>query len=224
LLFHSCWGQGRVAVILVPEDLPLPEAAPQGLRLVVTGVYTAQDSRAEGLPKPVGLFVNRGTVINPNLGRMDGVLFVDPTNGQFELQHRKRLSLAGSHYDLTDLEQRRAFIAQASDLGLSVAQSHLLIVDGHVDVRPQEDAPAFVRRMLFTDNTGFGIYQTRRSRSLYDAATQLAKALTPRMALNLDMGSYDYCHRSEHGAENSCGGLDRDDTGKLSNLMVLTLD
>jgi hypothetical protein len=44
------------------------------------------------------------------------------------------------------------------------------------------------------------------------------------MALNLDMGSYDYCQRAQDGAVSGCGGLDRDDTGKLSNLLVLTLE
>ena len=85
LLFHSCWGQGRLAVYLLPEDLPLPAVAPPGRRLAVTGTYTARDSRGDGRPKPVGLFVHGGAVINPNLGRMDGVLMVDPAIGTPEL-------------------------------------------------------------------------------------------------------------------------------------------
>jgi hypothetical protein len=44
------------------------------------------------------------------------------------------------------------------------------------------------------------------------------------MALNLDMGSYDYCQRATDGVESSCGGLSRNDTGKLSNLLILTLE
>jgi len=222
LLFHNCWGQGRLAVLLLPEDLPLPEAAPQGRRLVVTGAYTARDSRGDELAKPVGLFVHGGAVINPNLGRMDGVLLVDPADGAPELHHRERLALGGRDYDLTVLSQRRAFVAEASAHGLSVLQSHLLIVDGRVDVRQRDDAPVYVRRMLFVDDEGFGLYQTRWPVTLHDAARQLGQALGPRMALNLDMGSYDYCQRAEDGAEAGCGRLDRDDTGKLSNLLVLT--
>ena len=224
LLFHSCWGRGRLAVALLPEDLPLPEAAPLGHRLVVTGAYTARDSRGDGLAKPVGLFVHRGAVINPNLGRMDGVLLVDPADGAPELHHRERLALGGRDYDLTVLDQRRAFLAEAAVHGLSVLQSHLLIVDGRVDVRPREDAPGFIRRLLFVDAEGFGLYQTRWPETLHDAARQLASALAPRMALNLDMGSYDYCQRAEEGVEDGCGRLERDDTGKLSNLLVLTLE
>ncbi len=224
LLFHSCWGQGHLAALLLPEDFPVPEPVTTGRRLVVTGTYTARDSRGDGLPKPVGLFVQGGAVINPNLGHMDGVLLVDPANGRPELQHRARLPLGGRDYDLTALDQRRAFLAEASARGLSVLQSRLLIVDGEVDVGPQEDAPVFIRRMLFKDDAGFGIYQTRWPKSLYDAARQLAKAMAPRMALNLDMGSYDYCQRAEADAEASCGRLDRDNTGKLSNLLVLTVE
>ncbi|MFQ5564839.1 MAG: hypothetical protein ACE5EU_00530 [Paracoccaceae bacterium] len=224
LLFHSCWGTARAELRLLPEELPLPEAGATSRRLIVTGAYTARDIRGDGLPKPVGLFVHGGAVINPNLGRMDGLLLVDPTSGGPELYHRSRVPLGGRDYDLTVLDQRRAFVAEASAHGLSVLQSHLLIVDGQVDVRPQEDAPVFVRRMLFADAAGFGIYQTRWPKSLHDAARELAEASAPRMALNLDMGSYDYCQRAEDGVESGCGDLDRDDTGKLSNLLVLTLE
>ena len=224
LLFHSCWGTARVELRLLPEELPLPVAAANGRRLIVTGAYTGTEPRGDGLPNPVGLFVDGGAVINPNLGRMDGVLLVDPATGYPELRHRARLPFGGRDYDLRDLEQRHAFLDAASEKGFSVLQSHLLIVDGRVDVRQQEDAPVFVRRMLFTDDAGFGLYQTSRSKTLRDAAIELAGALAPRMALNLDMGSYDYCQRAEEGTETGCGGLSRDGTGKLSNLIVLTLE
>lgn len=224
LLFHSCWGAARMELRLLPESLPLPPANATGRRLIVTGAYTGTEPRGAGLPKPVGLFVDRGAVVNPNLGRMDGVLLIDPANGQPQLNHRTRLPLGGRIYDLTELDQRLAFIDAASKRGLSVLQSHLLIVDGQIDVRPQEDAPVFVRRMLFTDPSGFGVYQTRWPETLHDAVRRLAGAVAPRMALNLDMGSYDYCQGATGGMESSCGGLSRDNTGKLSNLLVLTLE
>ena len=224
LLFHSCWGAARMELRLLPESLPLPPANATGRRLIVTGAYTGTEPRGAGLPKPVGLFVDRGAVVNPNLGRMDGVLLIEPANGQPQLHHRTRLPLGGRIYDLTELDQRLAFIDAASKRGLSVLQSHLLIVDGQIDVRPQEDAPVFVRRMLFTDPSGFGVYQTRWPETLHDAVRRLAGAVAPRMALNLDMGSYDYCQGATGGMESSCGGLSRDNTGKLSNLLVLTLE
>jgi hypothetical protein len=224
LQFHSCWGSAQADLRLLPEELPLPPPPDTGQRLIVTGAYTGTEPRGEGLPNPVGLFVDGGAVINPNLGRMDGVLIINPATGRPKLHHRERLTFAGREYDLTTLDQRHAFLDAASGQGVSVLQSHLLIVDGRVDVQPQEIAPTFNRRILFTDDAGYGIYQTPGSRTLYDAATQLAEALAPGMALNLDMGSYDYCQHVRDGEVSACGMLGRDDTAKLSNLLVLTLE
>jgi len=224
LLFHSCWGRARLHVALLPEELPLPPASGSGRRLIVTGSYTARDTRGEGLPKPVGLFVDGGQVVNPNLGRMDGVLVVDPEVGLPLLHHRARVPLGGDVYDLTELAQRRAFLAAAAASGHSVLQSHLLIVDGGVDVAVQENAPVFLRRMLFVDAVGFGIYQPSGALTLLDAAERLAKAHAPQMALNLDMGSYDYCRSAVNGVETGCGVLGGNDTSRLSNLLVLSLE
>ena len=215
-------GTGRFAP--APRGIALAPPPATGQRLIVTGAYTGADKRGEELPNPVGLFVDGGAVVNPNLGRMDGVLIIDPASGRPELHHRARLTFAGGAYDLTSLDQRHAFLDTASQQGVSVLQSHLLIVDGQIDVRPQENAPVFVRRMLFFDDAGYGIYQTPGAWTLYDAAKQLAEVVAPRMALNLDMGSYDYCQRVQDGEVSGCGRLDRDDTGKLSNLIVLTLE
>ena len=223
VLFHSCWGQARLAVALLPEDQPLAPPPATGWRLAVTGAYTATDTRAGGLPKPVGLFVHRGRVINPNLGRMDGVLISSPAGGPPELHHRTKLTLGGKVYDVAELAQRRAFLAAAAAGGVSVLQSHLLIVDGKIDVMPQDAAPVFVRRLLFTDGEGFGIYQTAGAETLRGAAERLARSLSPRMAMNLDMGSYDFCLRGEGGTEATCGFLGRTDTAKLSNLLLLSL-
>jgi len=223
VLFHSCWGESRLGVVLLPEDLPLPGSDDAARWVVVTGAYTSRETRGEGLPKPVGLFIRDGRVINRNLGRMDGVLLVDPKVGQPRLHHRDRIAFGGRRFDLTELGQRQAFVAAAAAAGVSVLQSHLLIVDGAVDVRPQSEAPAFIRRLLFVDAEGFGLYQTRRAVTLHDAAQELADALPPRMALNLDMGSYDYCQHAVAGKRSACGALDRDNTGKLSNLLTLSL-
>ncbi|MDA1077174.1 MAG: hypothetical protein O3A63_20875 [Proteobacteria bacterium] len=222
LLFHSCWGQARLAIRLLPEDLPLSAAPQAGRRLIVTGAYTGRDTRGEGLPKPVGLFIHQGQVLNPNLGRMDGVLVVDPADGVPRLHHRARLQLAENSYDLTMLEQRRQFIRAAASAGVSVMQSHLLIADGKVDVRPGDGAPAFVRRLLFIETSGFGIFQTESAMTLHDAAIRLAQAHAPKMALNLDMGSYDFCRFSQGGREIGCGILGG--TAKLSNLLLMTSD
>jgi len=152
---------------------------------------------------------------------MDGVLIIGPESGAPALYHRTKVPLGGRDYDLTQLAERRDFAAAASAARLSVLQSHLLIVDGKVDVRPQDEAPVFARRMLFVSADGFGIYQPEGAMTLLSAAEQLAGELAPTMALNLDMGSYDYCRVSASGPENACGILGPDNTDKLSNLLML---
>ncbi len=224
LLFHSCWGAARLDIALAPEDLPLPAPPEEGLRLVVTGAYTATDNRADDRPKPVGLFLRRGEVVNRNLARMDGVLILEPEGDGPELQHRDRVELGGRAYDLADLEQRRAFIAEAAERGLSVLQSHLLVDTGESDVSDLDGAPASIRRVLFADAHGFGIWQSETPLTLYDATEAIMTALDPAMAMNLDMGSYNFCRRAEAGVETSCSGLAPDAAGKLSNLLVLTLE
>lgn len=220
ILFHSCWAGGHLDVVLLPEDLPLPQ---DGQRLIVTGAYTSTESREGELRKPVGLFVHKGAVINPNLGRMDGVLIADPVSGRPQLWNRTRVGLGARRFDLTDLEPRREFTVAARDAGLSVLQSHLLVVDGEVDVRPQDGAPVFVRRLLFTDAEGFGLYQSAVPLTLFDAAEEIHALLSPAMALNLDMGSYDYCQRLDVAGTSNCGLLERGNTQKLSNLLVITV-
>lgn len=223
LLFHSCWSEARLEILLLPEDLPLPEPPAEGVRLVVTGAYTGTDTRAEGLPNPVGLFLRRGEAVNRNLGRMDGVLVVDPSDGRPEFHHREAVTLDGREYDLRAIDQRDAFIHAAAERGLSVMQSHLLINDGELDVAPQDGAPVYLRRFLFRDAYGFGVWQSPVPMTLYDAAKAVAEALAPEMVMNLDMGSYDFCRRAEAGVETRCGGVASEGMGKLSNLLVLSL-
>ncbi len=223
LLFHSCWGEAQAELVLLPEDLPLPEAPAEGRRLIVTGAYTGTETRDEGRPKPVGLFLRRGELVNRNLGRMDGVLVIDPADGRPGLHHRKAVPLDGRDYDLRDLEQRTRFIRAAADQGLSVMQSHLLIDHGEPDVAPQDGAPVYVRRFLFADAYGFGVWQSRTAMTLHEAALAAAETLDPDMVMNLDMGSYDFCRRAEDGTETGCGGLASEGAGKLSNLLLLTV-
>ena len=132
----------------------------------------------------------------------------------------KRVPLDGQRYDLTEPPARAAFTRAAAAAGLSVLQSHLLIVDGALDIRPRADAPMFVRRILFADAHGFGLWQSRWPMTLHGAAEKLALSLAPRMALNLDMGSFDYCWRIEEARHTRCGFLARTDTAKLSNLLI----
>lgn len=219
LLFHSCWGEAAAELVLLPEDAGRVTATdPERKAIVVTGAYTGKDVRSDGAHNPVGLFIDGGVVVNPNLARMDGIVLIEPERGSISIQTRSSVGLGEAAYDLTDPETRMAFAAQASERGFSVIQSHLLINDGTLDVRATDNAPVAVRRILFTDEQGWGLWQTPGAMTLFDAATQFQTDYGPLMALNLDMGSYDYC--IEYGeVTRNCGVLGATDTAKLSNLL-----
>lgn len=218
LLFHSCHGGATAELLLLPEEAArLTEPGP-GRTLVVTGAYTGADQREGGLPNPVGLFVDQGRVINPNLARMEGILVIG-ADGQPRIRHAARVPANGGSVDLGDPAVRLAFAARAAERGLAVMQSHLLIVDGRVDVSRRADAPKARRRMLFSGADGWGVYQTKDRVTLFDAAQELEARFHPDMALNLDMGSYDYCLDMRDGVTTSCGVLGASDTARLSNAL-----
>ena len=221
LLFHSCWGAAAAELILLPDEAPpAPEAA---RHLLVAGAYTGTGTREEGGAPPVGLFIDSGRVINPNLARMDGILILSAT-GRPRLAHRDRLRFGGRRHDVRAPAGRRAFARAVTRAGASVMQSHLLVVDGVSDVSAQAGAPSHRRRILFTTQQGWGVWQSRGAETLHAATEQLVAALGPRMALNLDMGGHDYCWIGLADAPpQRCGLRRRDDTQGLSNLLSLTL-
>ncbi len=184
----------------------------------VTGGYTATDRRAENRAKPVGLFVRDGEIISREYVRFDGVLTI--TEGAPSLHHRRRIVFAGQSYDLENASDRGAFLSSAIATGSAVMQSHLLIVDGEVDTAPIDGAPRFRRRILFQMEDGeFGVFDSSpRMLTLNEATEEVAARFTPSMALNLDMGSYDFCRRGD----SLCGALGPQSTGKLSNLLRFT--
>lgn len=226
LLVIDCEGAVSASALLLPEDAAALGEAP-GPRVVITGAYTSAESRDDGLPLPVGLFVRGGEIVSRLFAPMDGVLLIDAEGG-LSLHHRERVEFGGESFDLNDTDARHVFLHRAAGAGLSVMQSHLLIVDGELDVRPVEDAPRFRRRLLFVDAEGrAGIWQSGAALTLHDAAALLAEAHAPEMALNLDMGSYDLCLRLEAGAApeegTSCGLIGWNEAAKLSNLLVFDL-
>ena len=168
------------------------------------------------MPKPVGLMVRNGEVISREFVRFDGVLVID-AQGMPGIHLRSRVSLLGVTYNLNDRSARGVFLAAASAAGADVAQSHLLIIDGVADVADQAGAPTFRRRVLFQlANGDIGVFDSSpRALTLHDATVEVAARFAPAMALNLDMGSYDYCRRGEA----LCGLLSEEGMAKLSNIL-----
>lgn len=221
LLFHSCHGPATIELLLLPEESAALDDLPPGESLTVTGGYTGTDRRADGRPNPVGLFVDEGRVVSPNLARMDGILIIG-RNGRPGIHRATLVPLRGGTADLTDPDQRLDFADRAAEQGLSVLQSHLLIADGRLDVRQLPDAAVARRRMLFTGEDGWGVYRTANPVTLFDAAYELQQRHRPDMAINLDMGSYDYCVAVRGGAVRNCGVVSAGEAEKLSNLLRLT--
>lgn len=192
----------RATLFVVPDDLPLSDSK----GITVTGAYTGTELRQGGGNAPVGFFLQDGEVINRNGGPMDGVLLIDGDNVRIT-----RRDVIG----IDSAQGRLALAERAKQDHISMLQSHLLISDGELDIHEIEDAPRFTRRVLIQTEDGLGIWQSAQPLTLYSAAVAVQSACAPTMALNLDMGSYDYCV-----SDGRYCGLRRD-TERLSNLLRL---
>ena len=222
VIFASCaaLSQVRLALIEAEASAMSVETPDSALALEVTGAYTSGE-RVE----PEGFFMVDGVTFDPYVQGWDGLAVIDAA-GALTLHHVERVVLADTVYNLRQRGQRTAFVAAAEAAGASALQSHLIVVDGLVDVRPSADAPRYRRRIIATLPEGdYLLYDTGPRRlTLFEAAEEVAARFGASMAFNLDMGSYDYCRmRDAHGAR-SCGALDPGDTAKLSNLLIFTQD
>ena len=223
LVFHSCWGEARAELLLLPEELPLSEPPEEGVRLLVTGAYTGREPREEGRPAPVGFHMQDGRLITRHMSAMDGLLIIDPETGAVSLENRASVPMDGRVLNLRQVGPRQEFIDRAAEAGLDVMQSHLLIIDGRIDVNERADAARYRRRILFTENEGFGVFETGEPVTLFEAARRLQERYAPDMALNLDMGTYDFCLIARGGVERRCGLLGRGQADRLSNLLMLSV-
>ncbi len=215
VLFGGCSiSQIQARLILVPEGGVVPDAS-TGSHVTVTGAYTSGEKR-----EPEGLFIIDGEALDPYPQGWDGVALIDHS-GRLTVHHAERIDMGNERFDLRRKASRVAFAQAARLRGWSAFQSHLLVIDGAVDTKPREGAPRFARRLLYMLQDGsIGLYETSPM-TLHDAALAIHAALSPVMALNLDMGSYDYCRIEGQGARN-CGALAPGQTAKLSNLLVLS--
>ena len=218
-----CGGAGTAEILLLPERLGALDRGGEGA-VTVTGAYTGAGARLTGAgPKPVGVFIAAGAAVSLELGRMDGLLVVDAA-GRARISTIADAALGGASYDLRSLPGRRAFARAAAEAGASALQSHLLIRDGALDLRPVDGAPRARRRLLIATRAGdLAIWESGEALTLFAAAAALMAEHAPLMALNLDMGSYDFCETAGQGDPRPCGMVGRgEELGRLSNLVRLT--
>jgi hypothetical protein len=212
LLVSSCDTPVSARLRILPDET-VPDARHL---LTVAGTYSSGDRF--GIE---GLVIQAGTVVSHRYKSWDGVLIIDG-DGVPQLFNAKNVSLNGERFNLKQDPSRDRFIDAAKAAGVSVLQSHLLISDGELDLNDVSGAPKFIRRLLVTFKDGnFGIWQTKRPETLFDAATQLKAELAPWKALNLDMGAYDYCRAGPPDAMVDCGRL-LVSSDKLTNLLEFT--
>lgn len=210
------------AIHFLPSDLDAalaaadPDADAGAQRLVVTGAYTRADKF-----EPGGLVIRQGEATTRFPQAWDGVLLVSQS-GKLSLHNKRAVRWAGRDYDLETDAERVAFLDQAEAARLSALQSHLLISEGALDLRKIAGAPRFVRRLLFDTFDGrIGVYESDRPLTLYEAAAELQQIATPRMALNLDMGAYNFCETQRAGDAERCGVVSRAGLDRLTNLISL---
>jgi hypothetical protein len=144
---------------------------------------------------PVGLTIDRGTVVNPVIQRFEGILIIRP-DGKIYLTHiddikenEKNLSIRTSFSDYLE------FINTAIQNKLTVIQPHLLINDGSILVENDQKQVKFHKRVLFqTADGGMHVYESlKRQQSVYEVAKFVKANNTEGRAVNLETGTYDFC-------------------------------
>lgn len=209
VLVQSCENDITVQLRVLPEEVDHDSRH----SLTVAGTYSSGDRF--GIE---GMVIRDGKIISHRYQNWDGVLVIGQ-DGVPKLFHAGDVSLAGESFDLKQKSSRDAFVTKAVDLGVTVLQSHLLILNGALDLEDLEGAPEFKRRLLVTFANGdFGVWETAQAETLYTAALQVQADIGPQMALNLDMGAYDYCRSGPKGDQQDCGRL-LVQADKLTNLL-----
>lgn len=217
-LFSPCEGSVNAELLILPSEIGITTPA-AARRITVTGTYSSGDRF--GIE---GLALKDGVVVSARFQKWDGGLLID-ADGRTRIVNVSRLSHGGKTYDLKDKADRRAFLNVAKTEKTSFIQSHLLITDGNLDTRKVDGARKFQRRILYSDATGaLSLYDSgARSLTLYEAALELHRDHGAHMALNLDMGSYDFCQIEAEDQVNSCGILASAQDARLTNLLRFTI-
>lgn len=158
-------------------------------RLVLSAIYTSP------LAMPVGLNLRNGEVINPAIQKFDGLILIDK-DGQISLTHIDHLVYNLKPYHIrTSFEDYKSFLRKARKERLSVLQSHLILNNGDILIQDNAKGRKMRRRILFaTSDGGIHIYDSfEKNHSLYDAAKYVKDNYVAQVAINLDMGDFNFC-------------------------------
>ncbi len=157
-------------------------------RLIVTGGYTSP------LKIPAGLAINKGKIINPALQKWDGFLIID-SDGKIHIADVNQINYQFRQFNLhKSYEDYRYFLKIASREKLTVIQSHLLINQGKILTTEGKNSKIFRRRVVFgTADGGIHVYDSlEQVITLHALAKTLKEQYDAQIALNLDMGIYNY--------------------------------
>jgi hypothetical protein len=212
ILFYSCNEKAIISLRFHPLEL----SHDADNILSVTGAYSSGDRFGVE-----GLAFDGPRLVSSRFQGWDGIFLVSPDGSPYVF-NSKDIDLWRTNFDLTIKKDRKKFIELAQAKNWSMIQSHLLISDGVLDLYEVENARRFVRRMFFTNQSGWGIYQTKTSLTLFEAANEIKSSINPDMVINLDMGTYNYCQRSTNLGPKACGEL-LTNSENLTNLITIKL-
>ncbi|MEO0896735.1 MAG: hypothetical protein AAFY71_10080 [Bacteroidota bacterium] len=206
------FNRNKLPVQRISSALPLQQS---DHRLIMTATYTSPYGM------PTGLCISGGKVINPFLQKWDGMILIQ--NGKIRLAHIDQLPLPFSQIDIKrDYNHYKAFLEMATTSQMTVLQSHLLVDRGKVAVGGNSSARKMRRRVIFqTKDQGLHIYDSMDDLlSLKECAEILVNQYKANVAINLDMGGYNFfTHIKKNGQTEDLSELFQGVI--LSNLLVI---
>jgi len=158
-------------------------------RIILTGTYTSP------FAIPTGLCIINGEIINPALQKWNGLLIL---NKDRQLNIYSADDLTVDFKDLkikTNYNDYIDFVEKLKQDKLSVIQSHLILYKGNVLIENNPQEKKFRRRIIFqTADNSIHIYDSfDKEVTLFDIATSLHADFKAVSAINLDMGTYNFC-------------------------------
>jgi hypothetical protein len=204
IAFFPAHSDYQAKIIFNTEELPLYafqnrlKKSDLRNRLIVTGTYTSPFNT------PVGLTINQGKVLNPALQKWDGILVID-YNGKAHITDINHLMYNFTLFDIRNSYKDYLTFFQIAQVNkLTIIQSHLIISNGNILIDKQNlKREKFRRRVIFqTKDNALYVYDSFKQRlTFYKLAQILKNKYNAKIALNLDMGTYNYAVLYENNRE-----------------------